>query len=255
MHATHPVDARPVAIARLVAWMVLLSAGIVLLSELGRGPLGTPSSAGSETWRAWFASRDAATIVFAGLRLATLLVAWYLLGVTLLGVASRVLRSAQLVAATDVLTAPAVRRLLQSAGVGLTAAALTACSHPPSVSDHAVAAATVPTETERPEMAPVAEDRLPGMIPIPVPIPAEPAPAPAQAPAVAAREWTVQPGESFWSIAEDVMAQQRGGDVAEPEVAQYWQRLVQANIGRLADRSNPDLIYPGQTFRLPAPDG
>jgi nucleoid-associated protein YgaU len=36
-------------------------------------------------------------------------------------------------------------------------------------------------------------------------------------------------------------------------VAPYWTGLVEANRDVLVDPANPDLIHPGQTFRLPAP--
>lgn len=55
--------------------------------------------------------------------------------------------------------------------------------------------------------------------------------------------WTVAPGESLWSIAEDVAAA-----VPVVDTASYWARLVEANRHRLAD---PDLIFPGQVLELP----
>jgi hypothetical protein len=36
-------------------------------------------------------------------------------------------------------------------------------------------------------------------------------------------------------------------------VAPYWQRLVDANRAELADPTNPDLLFVGQTLRLPPP--
>jgi nucleoid-associated protein YgaU len=58
----------------------------------------------------------------------------------------------------------------------------------------------------------------------------------------------VQPGESFWSKAE----QMRGG-VSEAAVIDYWLALIHANRDRLVRPGDPDLILPGQSFVLPAP--
>lgn len=229
---------------RLLVWVGGLSAAIVGLTALGRGALGIPSIFDLPAWPVWFARRDAATIVFALLRAATLAAAWYLLGTTLLGVVARGLRSARLVAASDVLAVPAVRRLLQSAlGVGLATAALGAGSAPTDAPRAMTVAAAQPAE-DWVEMTPLEPDSA-----ILVPV----APVPERAPAQAApQEWTVRPGEHFWSIAETVLRRATGARPTDEEVAEYWQRLVAANRSRLPDRGNPDLLYPGQTLRLPA---
>lgn len=57
----------------------------------------------------------------------------------------------------------------------------------------------------------------------------------------------VQPGEHFWSIAEQVVADR---SLAEP-VGWYWRRLVDANRDRLVDPDDPDLLHPGQELVLP----
>jgi hypothetical protein len=62
-------------------------------------------------------------------------------------------------------------------------------------------------------------------------------------------EWVVVPGDSFWSIAEEVVAERLGRPGSEAEVAAYWGRLVEANRPHLAT-GDPDLIYPGQRFEL-----
>ena len=72
-----------------------------------------------------------------------------------------------------------------------------------------------------------------------------------------ARTWTVEPGQSFWSQSEVVVtgATLASGDRSHPheaEIAAYWLRLIEANRTDLADPANPDLIFPGQVFRLPA---
>jgi nucleoid-associated protein YgaU len=59
----------------------------------------------------------------------------------------------------------------------------------------------------------------------------------------------VEPGDSFWSIAEDVVGGER-----EREVGRYWRTLVEANRSRLVDPANPDLLVPGQELTLPDPE-
>lgn len=248
--STHPPHRA--ATLRLVGWFAALCCAVAFLTALGRGALGVPSVLEPAAWGPWAASRDATVIAFAVLRAATLVVAWYLLGATLIGVLARSVRSARLVTVANLLTVPAVRRLLQSAlGVGLATAALTAGSAGsagagPSQA-HTVAAAAAPADPEAVEMAPLDDDAA-VLVPVPpVPQSAQPAP-PAQPPT----EWKVRPGEHFWSIAEAVLGEDRDRPPTDEEVAEYWERLVAANRSRLADRSNPDLLYPGQTLRLPS---
>lgn len=66
---------------------------------------------------------------------------------------------------------------------------------------------------------------------------------------------TVEAGDHLWSIAERHLMALHGGAVGDDVVTDYWHRLVDANRDRLADPANPDLIYPGQQFVLPAVDG
>lgn len=63
--------------------------------------------------------------------------------------------------------------------------------------------------------------------------------------AVGSRTWTIRPGDSFWSIAEEVTQGSAAGA--------YWSRLVQANRDRLVEPDDPDLLFPGQSVVLPPP--
>lgn len=92
--------------------------------------------------------------------------------------------------------------------------------------------------------------------PAPAPAPQAPAPAPAPAPTAVPQddEWVVAMGDSFWSIAEEAVAEAAPGRAPTgDEVTAYWARLVDANRHRLADPGNPDLLLPGQRLALPAP--
>ncbi|MDD9369896.1 MAG: LysM domain-containing protein [Acidimicrobiales bacterium] len=90
--------------------------------------------------------------------------------------------------------------------------------------------------------------------------PAAHAPGPLAAPstpaalAVDPTAWVVEPGDSLWSIAEEVVAPTDGTSPAERTVTRYWQRLVAANRANLVDPGNPDLLVPGQQLVLPAND-
>ena len=56
---------------------------------------------------------------------------------------------------------------------------------------------------------------------------------------------TVAPGESFWTISEDIVAR----DLRD--VAPYWRDLIAANADRIRS-GDPDLIYPGEILLLPS---
>lgn len=124
-HAASSAD-RARRLLPLLTWVAALGGAIGLLLLMGRGELSTPSVLEPSAWPAWMAGRDPLEIAFAILRLVGLAAAWYLLGVTTIGVAARLLRWGRLVDAADILTVPSVRRLLQTAlGLGLATAAVT----------------------------------------------------------------------------------------------------------------------------------
>lgn len=241
------------ALLRLAGLLCLLVAAVVGLGWMGTGPLGVPSILEPGAWSAWAGSRDAVTIAFALLRLGTLLVAWYLLGVTVIGIVARLVRNVRMVRFADALTVPAVRQVLQSAlGAGLATAALTAGSAGVTTAPAAppVAAASLPA-TDQVAMTPVLEERV-AMTPLEPARAADPPGAPDQ-PGPRERHWTVEPGDHFWSIAERVLGEALGRNPSDGETTAYWERLVAANRNQLVDPGNPDFIVPGQTFRVPPP--
>jgi hypothetical protein len=93
---------------------------------------------------------------------------------------------------------------------------------------------TVPatSTTTRPVERP--DPRPPGAPPVPV------------VPDRVSREIVVLEGDSFWSIAEAVLAEARGREVTDRDVHQYWRRLIDANRARLVEPGNPDLLLPNQ---------
>ena len=231
----------------LLGWLLGLVAAIAVLTLAGRGALAAPSILEVAAWRPWAQARDALTIAFAVLRLLTLAMAWYLLGATLVGGVARIARWRRLVAVADGLTVPAVRRLLQSAlGVGLATAALsvgspdTAPPAPPPTAATLTMAAEV--DAARVVMTPLSDtgETMTPVVDVPVPQPER-------------AEWTVRPGDHFWSIAEQVLTAAWGRAPTDDETVDYWTKLISVNRERLADRDNPDVIYPGQTFAVPDP--
>jgi nucleoid-associated protein YgaU len=104
-------------------------------------------------------------------------------------------------------------------------------------------------------LLPAADAPATGPASAPVSSPAAPAVAARPDPSVpvgAVTTWTVRPGECFWSIADDVLTAAWGRPPTDAEIVPYWHTLIDANRAVLADRSNPDLIFPGQVFTVPA---
>lgn len=79
------------------------------------------------------------------------------------------------------------------------------------------------------------------------------APVVPAAPEIDPSAWVVEPGDSFWSIAEEVMTAPDGSTPDERTVSRYWQRLIDANRANLVDPDNADLLLPGQRLVVPPP--
>lgn len=237
------------------AWILTLIAIIWLLGRLGSGSLSTPPLLDRSELQLWLDGRDAVTVAFALVRLIGLVMAWYLLVVTTVGLAARLSRIPALVRLTDLATIPAVRKVLGAvAGVGLTASAasLMAASMLPDQAPAQADAGDLGTRMvlERlPDGSDVILRRLPdedGTATMRV----EQAPAEQAAPAPP-QQWTTAPGDHFWHIAEATLTDAWGRAPTEAEVTPYWTQLVETNRPVLSDPGNPDLIYPGQVFQVP----
>jgi hypothetical protein len=61
----------------------------------------------------------------------------------------------------------------------------------------------------------------------------------------------VAPGDSFWSIAEQVVQNHLGRTPDDDEVLEPWLAMIDINRDRLLNPDDPDLIHPGQVLRLP----
>lgn len=260
--ARPPLWPRLRGVLTVLAWIAVLVGVIVGFGALGSsGSLQTPALTDPGAWGEWAGRREPLTVVFAVLRLIVIAAAWYLLGVTIVGTLARVFRWGRLVTVADLLTVPSVRHLLQGAlGVGLATAALASVQGPqsedagqrPTLATVQLAqareAAALEGGTEVASIRSLADGSMVASMRA---VGAE-ASAPGDA-APSVTMWQTQPGEHFWSMAEQVLEASWERAPTDAEVTPYWQQLVETNRGRLADPGNPDLIYPGQEFEVPAP--
>lgn len=223
----------------VLSWLSGLSAAAAALVAAGRGALAGPDVTHPSSWAAWASGRDPVDAAIALLRTGLLVVTLYLLAVTALGLLARAAALPRLVTGLDIAGGPLVRRVLTgAAGAGLALATLT-----PGVAA-AQAATPPPTAMMRLLDEPPPATTTTTTTTIVAPPPTTPPPG-------LAREVVVAPGDSFWSIARRHVAGQIGREPTEREIATYWRKLINANTERLAVAGNADLIYPGQTFRLP----
>ena len=239
---------------RLVAaalWVSGLGLAAIALQWAGQGRLAGPPLTEPARWATWLEGRDPVMAAFGLLRLAALGGLWYLVAVTLLGAGLRAAGAASLVRITDRFTIGPVRRLLAgSVSLGLAASGAVAVAVP-ALRLPAAVAQTSTTSTTTVPPATVTMHRLGPAEPVAV----SPVPHVSQAstPGPAPDRWTVKPGECFWTIAEDVLARHLGHSPTDAEIVPYWQRLIEANRTELAHHDNPDLIFPSQSFVIPAP--
>lgn len=237
---------------RIVAWTGALLLVLTGLAAAGHGALAGPRLVHPSSWPGWAAARPADEVVMAALRLLAIALAGYLLAVTVLGVALRLVRAGRLVRIADVVTVPGVRTLLQ-AGVGAGMTGVLIVANLPG----ATAAGASPAPRPAPVLvaavdasAPPVMQKLDDVLPPP---PAPSASAAAAAAAAAGRSWTVAPGEHLWSISGQVLALAWNRAPTESEVGRYWSQVLEANRSVLADPDNPDLIFPGQELTVPPP--
>ncbi len=246
-------------VAGAMSWAAGLAAAALALHWAGHGPLAAPPLADPARWPAWLDSRGPVEAAFSLVRLAALAGLWYLAAAMLVGALVRLTGAVALVRVTDRLTIGPVRRVLAGGvSLGLAASGVVAVAAPA-----LRAPALAQTTTTQGAPATLTMHRIgpadtPGpspAAPVPSITPAAPAPsaAPATATSAAVDRWTVRPGECFWSIAERVLTDRWGRAPTDGEIVPYWRRLIDANRTELAQRDNPDLIFPGQVFTVPNP--
>jgi hypothetical protein len=298
--------------ARLGLWAAALVGTLRLLAATGGGSLSIPVTSPRDV-RAWVAETAPPDMAIALLRLGALALAGYLLAVTVLAVAARVLRLDGLAIAVERISPGVVRRLVSGgSGIGLALGAVagvlpgleqgprptapTVAAAAPSADQASAIMTRLPavlatmtrlatgpgtpptggsaevTMTRTGDVPPptatmtrVGPDTPPrppavGAAPA-VHDPASPPPAipaavrpPPDLPIVDPSRWVVEPGDSLWSIADEVMRRADGSSPGERTVARYWHRLIGANRQDLVDPANPDLLVPGQRLVVPSPE-
>jgi resuscitation-promoting factor RpfA len=201
----------------------------------------------------WLRDTPSEDVLLAGIRMAALVAAWWLLATTLLYLVARLARLHDAARAVGWATLPAVRRWAdRAATVSIVAASALGAARPASA-DSPPATSPVPPSvvieldhrdrSNVPDLPPLrvrtgravdAQPVLPGTPPATLP--------PVAAPAAG---HTIAPGEHLWSIA----AAHLGADRAA-EIAPYWRRVVEHNRARLRS-GDPNLVYPGEVVDLP----
>jgi hypothetical protein len=255
--------------APMIGWVAtLLAVGAAMLAA-GHGALAAPHLLTPSTWDEWAASRPAPDAAIAVLRLVVLALDGYLVVATVVAVVLRLLRAQRAITVADLLTIPVVLRVVQTGlGVGLVGASVAAAtagstglSARPTRADTALvtsadeppllrelpshpATTSTSTTTNTSVTTTTAREPLPTDVPVPLPVPVN---------AGDSSTWLVQSGDHLWSIAERTLAKAWARSVSDDEVVPYWREVIELNRARLADPSNPDLIFPGQTLVLPTP--
>jgi hypothetical protein len=266
----------------LFVWTAALALGLRALHAFGAGTLGVPLSS-VEDLSAWLDRTPPEVMAVAIVRLVALAAGWYLAVCTLALALTRPLGRTRVASAAARATPAVIRRLVAGGGgLGLAAGTLVGGLSsmgmaPTALSPRPAAASIVgamqdpgpptATMTRGPRDMPTAVmTRLPAedmptavmtRLPATDAPPASrgpPAHATVDAAAAAPVSWTVEAGDSFWSIAAETVAP--AGDARDDRrVICYWRRLVEVNRGRLLDPGNPDMLVPGQELVLPDPHG
>jgi hypothetical protein len=238
-------------IVRWLGSVTAVAVGLAWLHLLGRGDLGGPPHS-LDGLAPWLEQRDAALVTFALLRVVALGFGWYVLTVTTIAGAARLLHLPRLSSLVERLTLPFARGMVGGmALLGVTAAPPPTTQPPPDsmieIEEHATLHLLPDTSsTVAPGPAPTST-----VASTPPPAPTA-APAPDTVAASATDAWVVQPGESFWSIAAEHLADVNGRPVSDQEVDAYWRQLIDVNRSRLVNPTDIDLLFTGQALALPA---
>ncbi len=225
--------------------VVLVGAGlaVVALEAAGRGTLAGPPLTSWPTVETWYDQAGPAVAALAGLRLAALGGAGWVLVATALQLVAGLAPCRTVQQLADAVSPVALRQLSQgvaglAVGVGLLGppAPATPRVDPPGIAVMEVLDPAQPTTTSTATTTVAPPGDRAAAVPAPVAPPDD--------------EVVVAAGDSFWSLAVDAVADHQ----QPPAVDDYWRRLVAANRARLVDPANPDLLYPGQVLTLPPLD-
>lgn len=241
------------------------AAGVLLLGRLGgpalQVPLGSVTGLGD-----WATACDPAVLAAGALRLAGQMACGYLLLATVIQVAADVFDYPWLtILARRVLPLALRHAASGGAGLGLAAGSVFWSSTAPVGAGPRPGVELVADDEASPEASSEASPGAPSVTmtlldagPGPEASPAtasatmrllDPVPSSTSTGTTTAGDhevWVVSAGDSFWSIAEDVVGRGR-------RTRAYWDQLIAANRDRLAVSDQPDLLFPGQRLTLPPP--
>lgn len=232
---------------RAMAWLGGLVAAGMALRVAATGDLAAPPLGSWSALLDWVDARDPVVAAVALARLVAEVSVWYVVAVSVLHVVGAGLRLAGAHSVADALAVPAVGRLVR-AGLGMSVVAASTLS--PASAAGPPRAATMATAGIGTAVAAPSEGAA-VMRPAPAPPEVAAAPIAVPAPVAVPTTWTVEPGDSFWTIAEEALADALGRPPSGAEVHPYWRRLVEANRARLVDADDPDLLHAGQVLELP----
>ncbi|HEX7166534.1 MAG TPA: hypothetical protein VF230_06100 [Acidimicrobiales bacterium] len=256
-HSQARVASRARSGALLAGWLGVLAITIAVLTPAGGMLAAPPVFDGLAACAGWAASRAPEVAFVALLRVVVLSLAWYLLATTVVDLACRAARFTRAASLADALTAPSLRKLVHgTVGASVAAGALVVTTDTapaprrPAASAELRANAAPPSTTTTATSAPTTTSTTTVARPATPPQPSVPVPPP---PASPEREWVIAPGEHLWYVAERVVTEAWGERPTDVELVPYWAALVDANRDRLADRDNPDLVFAGQSVRIPEP--
>jgi hypothetical protein len=242
------------AALRVAAWILGLAAAIAILTLAGRGDLATPPLRSWSAFQAWVDDRGGITAAFAIARLLGLVLAWYLAVVTVTGLVARLVAGGRATSVTDAATVAPVRRLLAglaSAGVASAATLSVAPVVAGALGPHDAGDARPAATASGDKLVRLPDDDVAGDELLLLPGDGAGTATMHRLPDVAT--WTVQPGDSFWHIAEETLAEAWHRPPTDAEITPYWKSVIDQNRSKLARPGDPDLIFPGQVFELPAP--
>lgn len=230
---------------------------LTLLVVVGRDHPGSPPLTGwsDGSLGRWLAGRDPLDVAAGFGRHLAIVLATYLVAVTLLHLLALTTRGHRLRRVATVVGPRFLVGLAATATIG-TGPALAAESPATPAPVGAGAGATM--EVVDPGAGPApggAEARTslpwaPGLA-LQIPGGQVPEPPPPPPPTQVNRDVVVEPGDNMWSIARHELRGRLGRRPTKAEVDPYWRSLIEANRDRLVEPGSPDLIYPGQTFVLP----
>lgn len=234
----------------LVGLLVAAAAAVGLLHALGDQPW---ARVGTGEPGRWMAATPPVEALMAVLRLAGLAVGWWLLATTTATAAAALARADRLGRWVRPLTwAPARRAADRAVAAGVSVVLV--ASGVPSWADEAAPPPPPLGEPAAVDPAPSGEDERHQSTG------ARSAEESGETVDVrdaeeATRTHEVAGGENLWAIAAEDLAARRGvaaAELDEATIAAHWGAVIEANADRLRS-GEPDLVFPGERLRLPAP--